>query len=107
MPVACCQASFVSTVTDVVQPGQVVTARIVTLDPGANRIGLSLRPADQERQGPRGPPRGDGPPRGERGAPRGGPGGAPGERPALGKVATRGAHRQSLLVDLAGGPVTR
>lgn len=81
-----------ATVTDVVQSGQTVTARIIALDPGSNRISLTLKPADSpEREAQR-----RGPPRGERGPPREGFGGdsreGSGDRPGRGKVATRGAH---------------
>ena len=91
-----------STVTDVVQPGQTVTARIIGLDSGTNRISLTLKPADSpEREARRGPPRG------ERGPPREDYGGdsreGSGDRPGRGKVATRGARLDASIASIGGG----
>jgi len=64
-------------VASVVQSGQAVTARIISIDIPANRISLTMRPEGSEQRRP------------ARGAPRDGAGGD-GDRPARGKVATRG-----------------
>ena len=89
---------FVNDPAEVVQAGQQVTARVISVDLERGRIALSLRaegaaPRMPGPLGEGGPPRPSGPPRG--GPPRGGPprGGPPGSGPG-------GAERSKALRDL-------
>jgi len=75
--------SFVSAVADVLAPGQAVTVRVLSCEPGAGRLALSMLP-----EGAANGRRGGGGGRRER-EEEGGGGDAGGDAPTRGKVATR------------------
>ena len=82
------QSEFVKDPREIVSMGQTVKVRVTSVEPGSNKIALTMRDKDevQVQREPREPrePRGDG------GA-AGGEGGARSGRERLGKIATRGA----------------
>ena len=79
----CAQSEFVKDPREIVSPGQTVKVRVTSVEPGSNKIALTMRDKD-EVQAVRAPrePRGDA---------ATGEGAARSGRERLGKIATRGA----------------
>ena len=80
-------SEFVASVADVLAPGQAVTVRVLSCEPGAGRLALSMLPegSSNRRGGGRRDREAD-----DGGGGGGGGGGEGGDAPTRGKVATRG-----------------
>ncbi len=92
------QSEFVKDPREIVSMGQTVKVRVTSVEPGSNKIALTMREKDevQVQREPR-EPREQREPRGDGGA--GGEGAARSGRERLGKIATRG--EESLLQHVA------